>query len=99
MTDFPDRPDHPDFWLLSEALIGQDAQVETGQSVPDVIGRYADVASLMYVAEQRALRMVPGSGPAAEALRLRFTAVWLDAFVAGVQFQNLKRATIQDGQL
>lgn len=93
MTDpnFPNRPDHPDFWLISQALIDTDAQADSGQSMPDIAGRIVDTASLMYAAEQR-VKLITGKGhlnPSARIL-IAMQALWLDAFVAGTRYQHLK---------
>lgn len=85
MPEFPHRPDHPDFWLLSQGCIDQDAQADAGQGFEDMIGRYVDPASLHYVATQRAIRI------AANPAQLPLVAgTWLDGFLQGVRFQILK---------
>jgi hypothetical protein len=49
-SEFPDRPDHPDFWLISQAVIDNDAQADSRtQSVPDITGRVVDTASVMWL--------------------------------------------------
>lgn len=102
MTDhnFPNRPDHPDFWLISQALIDTDAQADSGQSFPDITGRIVDVASVMYAAEQRAMRglvSLHGRMTTEESDRNKgtLTALWVDAFVAGARYQHLKTSGAQ----
>jgi hypothetical protein len=87
--DFPVRPDHPDFWLLSQAVIGQDAQAEGGQPVPDILGRIIDPASAVYMARQRALRLLGWTSPDPE---MQLTAAWIDGLLAGMAFRHLKAA-------
>lgn len=95
MTDprFPLRPEHNDLWLMSQALIDTDAQADTGQPIDDIVGRYVDLESLAYMAEQRALRALGPGAP--EKLSTLLAATWMDAFLAGVQFQNLKSTGAQ----
>ncbi len=92
MTDprYPGRPEHPDFWLISQGLIEQDAQAEGGQA----FGRYVDLASLTYVAEQRALRLYQADRRlvyGAVEVQTRIAAAWMDAFIQGIRFEHLKQ--------
>jgi hypothetical protein len=89
--NFPNRPDHPDFWLISQALIDTDALADSGQSTPDITGRIVDTDSLIYAAEQR-VRLIIGKGHLNPSTRIMIAmnALWLDAFVAGTQYQRLK---------
>lgn len=99
MTDpaWPDRPDHPDFWLISQGLIEQDAQAEQGQHMDEMVQRYVDLPSLHYAATQRAGMMahIASKGRlvvSAQQLEVAIGAAWLDAFVQGARFQALKDA-------
>lgn len=83
-NDYPGRPDHPDFWLISQALIGQDAQADSGQDTTEILGRVIDPDSVTYAAIQRAGRLKGSYGPAAVA------GMWLDGFLAGMTVQQLK---------
>lgn len=59
------RPDHPDFWQLSQAVLGLDAAMtdglKQGQQVDEVIAQEAskvgDSHSITYMATQRAMRL------------------------------------------
>jgi hypothetical protein len=86
--DFPDRPDHPDFWMLSKAVLDLDDQAETGQPVDDIVDRYVDHDAAYYMAEQRARRAAArmGKGPALP----RYRAIWMDGFTLGMAYQDLK---------
>jgi hypothetical protein len=87
---YPNRPEHPDFWLLSQVLIDNDAVADSGESFEDIMARYIDVESVAYAVNQRALRAV---GPmATNAVRAKYGAVWLDGFLAGVRYQHAKHA-------
>jgi hypothetical protein len=105
MTDprFPNRPNHPDFWLMSQAIVDTDAQSETGQAAPDIMGRLVDVESLTYVAEQRALRAAPRLETGGLVFRNPqnmsiLAGLWIDAFVAGARFQHLKTTNAQSAE-
>lgn len=89
MSGFPGRPDHPDFWVISEALIEMDAQADQDAPFEDMVGWIVSPAVLAYVAFQRALRMSdPVIGP---------IAVWMDGFIAGARYQH-KRQEKEAGQ-
>lgn len=94
---FPNRPDHPDFWLISQGLIEQDAQAESDpaiQNIDDVTSRYVDLASVSYHALNRA-RFIMGAG-APERTTVKGAAMWMDGFVQGIRFQHLKNPTPVD---
>jgi hypothetical protein len=85
------RPKNPDFWLISQALIDNDAAADSGQPIGDMIGRYLDPESVIYAAMQRALRaapLQPGTHP-------KLAALWVDGFVAGMHVQSLKQRNAQ----
>jgi len=95
--DFPGRPDHPDFWLLSQALTDLDAQSDAGQDFVQVAGRLIDPASAVYVAQQRAQRAMMQSSPGVSGVRAAFSVVgaaWLDGLLTGMAVQ---RARTQEG--
>lgn len=86
----PERPDHPDFWLISQALIDTDKQTRHSggdQDWPTITGRYVDPVSLLYVAMQRGLAL---AGPFDQELIAKLGSVWVDAFIAGIKFQHMK---------
>lgn len=73
---FPGRPNHPDFWRLSSAVLKLDGQ-STDKEFPEIMAPLVDVASLTYMATNRVSRF-----PVHPA------AVWMDGFAAGVVFQQ-----------
>jgi hypothetical protein len=99
---FPKRPDHPDFWLISEVLVAQDAQADQGvQKFDDMVSRYVDLKSLQYASEQQAgmflqqrgaRKLVYGSGE----VEVMITAAFLTAFVHGIRFQIRKAEAQRD---
>lgn len=83
MSGFPGRPDHPDFWLISEALIENDAQADQGTPFEDMVSRIVNPEVLAYIAAQRARRtMDPLVGP---------IAAWMDGFIAGARYQHKRQ--------
>lgn len=92
---FPNRPDHPDFWLISQAVIDADAAADASQDVESVVAPLVDMKSLAYMAQQRAGRMVdqlPFAGP---AIKSAVGAAWIDAFFAGANYRHLKDTDAQ----
>lgn len=87
-----ERPEHPDFWLISQAVIDLDAQADNGQPVMDIVARMLDPDSAAYAAFQRALRFSravrSGTSPPQELARLG--GLWLDGLVTGMIVQHLK---------
>lgn len=88
------RPDHPDFWRLSEIVLGMDAGFDEPASEEDKERMWAervdavgDRASILYMATQRVMRVL---GPPRTETHARhqaaYVAMWVDAFVAGATF-------------
>lgn len=86
MTDFPNRPDHPDFWLMAEVVQDLDAAADDGMSADRIVSDL-DMASVAYMASQRGLRayQLPIDG-----WTTKLSAAWLEAFVMGVMYQRRK---------
>lgn len=86
---FPDRPQHPDFWRISQVVLELDGNASEGNmSVSEIVADLVDEKSLIYMTEQRALwakQNLPGLtlayGPA-------LGAIWATAFTAGIRFQQ-----------
>lgn len=98
---FPNRPKHPDFALLSEVALDCDAIADadpTLSGAADLIGRVADGESVAYMAVQRAtmaaeqdrLSSVVPSRTAALRRRHMVAGAWADGFVIGSGFNALK---------
>lgn len=77
---FPDRPQHEDFWIISQALRDHDAAADAGK-FKDLFKDIVDMNSLNYAAFQRSLRIGAGSGGA---------ALFMDGFMAGYAFAKAK---------
>lgn len=84
MGDFPDRPDHRDFWKLSDVVLQHDGLTEDpGFDMRAHIATVLDPDSLQYMMEARVQRQLAQAthGPLITA-----QALWLDAFFIGVAF-------------
>jgi hypothetical protein len=88
--NFPDRPQHEDFQRISEIVRRFDELADKGMDLMDVaILKGLDMASLVYMAKQRALRALNSylDYPAdATNEETRLAASWLDGFMAGRDF-------------
>lgn len=92
----PKRPDHPDFWRISEILLANDGAMEaaTGQDEKDVEWRrrvesVVDIESATYAGIQRALRLGAAIDPRGYLplkARAAIAALWVDAFVTGAMY-------------
>lgn len=86
MTDFPDRPDSDDFWLMAEVVQDLDAAADDGMPMDRIVADL-DLTAVAYMAQQRAMRaqdMLKGSA------RHTMAPLWFDAFVLGVMYQRRK---------
>lgn len=53
----PRRPQHPDFWRLVSAVNYLDGEATEGdKEVTEIVGKFIDPESLLYMGEQRVLR-------------------------------------------
>lgn len=89
MTDpqFPDRPDHADFWALAAVLQDFDSAADDGTSFARLASPVIDPESLVYMASQRAMR----AAELTDGVQLK--AAWMDGFMAGALFQK-RRGTV-----
>lgn len=85
---FPNRPDHPDFWAMSRTVLAHD---DDQTDIGEIIARYVDPESAVYMAEQRATRCA-----AEDRLPLwllpTLAAVWIDGFITGVAVERDREA-------
>jgi hypothetical protein len=100
MTDFPYRPDDPDFWTLSSVVIDYDTPMDaaTGQDAKDVVyaaivSERIDGPSLHYMAVQRARRFIAQLGqPDNTALATVLATVWSEGVVVGIEAERRRLA-------
>lgn len=96
------RPDHPDFWKLSEVLLRMDSGIDPKAMSQDEMEeqykvRLAEIGIdpdvLNYASVQRAYRLLetmpPGMpDPLKAMLGSMFASLWLDGFAAGAFFER-----------
>ena len=89
MTSFPGRPEHDDFWLMAEVLQDLNNAGDDGVPVAKIVSDI-DLDSLVYMAEQRALRVEQMLAAMDSPMdpQVVYTSVWMEAFKSGVEFQK-----------
>lgn len=100
-SNFPHRPDHPDFWLLSEVMIAHDAAMDQGDNFEDAIGRFIHLPSLVYVATgqaQVAADQYNNLVWTKENVRTIVTGAFTSAFIAGMRYQTRKNEEVERTQ-
>lgn len=85
MTDFSGRPDHPDFWTLAAILQDFDNAADDKMGLDRLLGSRIDMDTLMYVVQQRTMRIDHGARPMQAA---KLGSMWIDGFAAGLEFQR-----------
>lgn len=91
---FPGRPDHPDFRRLAALARSLDIRAEqSGFDFRRHLGQYLDSASIIYVAQQRALRIGDDADPLAQRV-----VAWIDGLVLGLEMARQGNAQVFDGQ-
>ncbi len=90
----PQRPDHPDFWKISEIILQLDGAIDAAVSDDEKeriwkerTSAVVDIPSVTYMAIQRALRVLGRPSNAADVGRhSSVAALAIDSFIAGVLF-------------
>ena len=96
------RPDHPDFWRISEIYLESDAAMDEAEGDQkdvvwhDRVSDVVDLNSAMYAAMNRTMLafgnpMASEGGPAGKITLRQHAAVsalWVEAFMAGAMFQQ-----------
>lgn len=88
----PERPNHPDFWLLSELVLKLDGRMDDTPADQrqaawkEAVTKHVDLDSISYMAMQRALRATGGQ----EQLAKMLAALYIDAFIFGCEFSDRK---------
>lgn len=101
----PDRPDHPDFWKLSDVVLRHDGQATdptAAFNMDERIARDIKPEVLTYMIGQRVAAMMQRGPLAQELARVPKVAAMLsviaqasalDAFMIGVEWQKAKQNT------
>lgn len=91
-SDFPDRPDHPDFWKLSEIVLQLDGRaMEDESDFASTLASMMDPKSLCYMARQRAMRLL-------ERGLVSLTSLYIDGFAAGYRYAERKNQEAHTGE-
>lgn len=95
---FSGRPDHPDFWKLSEVILRldgafQEVEEEAREALwEEEVGRFIDPEVVGYVAFQRAVRVMgitmAGEVDEHAATLTPLIQCWVDAFMMGCNYQE-----------
>jgi hypothetical protein len=85
---FPDRPDHPDFWAMSQAVLALD-ELSERLTINQIVATYVDLDSAAYMAIQRALRAANDFGLPPERVAA-LAAVWVDGVLTGIAMDRMR---------
>lgn len=91
---FKNRPDHPDFWRISEIVLANDGRMDDTppsrkeQVWKETTGSVVDIESITYMASQRVIRLLGPPTPASVKMHSAVTALVIDAFVTGAMFEQ-----------
>lgn len=96
---FPKRPNHDDFWRMSDVILQLDGRMEEAKNDQDrerifmeVVAEHCDSDSLFYMASQRAFRVLGADTAAKVAANLEalamLTTVYCESFIAGMEYQK-----------
>ncbi len=87
---FPDRPQHPDFWRLSETVLKLDGKTQAGEEATDITALNVDVESALYMSQQRVGIMLRelGFGDAPKSVELMMITAYMGGVVHGIEFQK-----------
>lgn len=96
MTDFPNRPDHEDFWTLASIVqkldVGLDPNLTDDDKESAWLQRMSevgvDVPSAVYMATQRGYRV--SGNPLDMVLNAKLASAWLEGLAAGVLLERGK---------
>ncbi len=94
---FPDRPQHEDYYLLSEVIQDNDEQADQASSdVFKIAG--IDKESAIYAMRQRVRMLADKRGiPVTVDIAVIGLAMWLDGFAAGVAFNQRRTSGDETG--
>lgn len=87
---FPARPQSRDYWRIIEVVAQQDGRsTEGGPHLQQVVADIVDERALTYVGLNRAMMAQDGLGLRPDdRLTQMLAAVWIDAFTAGIRFEQ-----------
>lgn len=96
---FPLRPDHPDFWAMSEIILDFDHMAAADQDTAferTVSEAGIDMGSLIYMAMQRSMRVLGADTPEKivhhHQLLMKMTTLYAEAVVVGTHLKERRNA-------
>lgn len=103
--EYPNRPDHPDFWLIAGITSRNDEVADnspgTGRTIIDAVAATGtDPESVTYTSVNRAIKLTQEVPEKPQLSRrqnrvLFGSAMWMDGFLVGVELAR-KRAEVDD---
>lgn len=103
MDDFfgenPVRPDHPDFWRISDIILTLDGRMQAAHSdesknkvYTDAVAELVDMDSIVYMGMQRAFHAL-GVATKADLVEKApqvsmLTTIWMEGFQVGSRFEK-----------
>jgi hypothetical protein len=97
----PNRPNHPDFWKLSQVILRMDGAMEAATSEDEkeavfasFVGGHVDLPSLAYVATHRAMRALGTKTQMEVAANFkevaRLASLYMDGFTTACEYLAAK---------
>lgn len=91
-AQFPGRPNHLDFWRLSDVVLQQDGAMQENKTEAQfraLVDEHIDLDSAAYMAQQRAAKLCDDLGAPRDPMLLSaVTAAFLTGVVAGISFEK-----------
>lgn len=86
---FPNRPNHPDFWVLSDVVLQQDGVTEDKDFDFEAhLAKTVNPESLYYLANHRLGATGRQLGIPHQTMLITGLGVFIDAFLLGVNYQR-----------
>ena len=86
---FPNRPQTPDFWRLSETILMLDGRSGGGALVAEVVAGFVDVQSALYMTDQRVEMLIRDLGiEVSTAMRVVLLTVYMGGLTHGIAFEQ-----------
>lgn len=87
---FPNRPDSPDFWRLSDVVLKLDGRATEGnEPFEQLAGPLIDIEALEYMAEQRTAAFTQAVGvPPTPELQSLLVTVFVTSVLTGIEFEK-----------
>jgi hypothetical protein len=84
---FPNRPNHPDFWRLSDVTLRLDGAAGNGRDLSTAADGLVDLDSLVYMAEQRCAILIRAFG-LPTSVHMPLVTAYVTSFITGIEFEK-----------